>query len=434
MRHLALLVLGLVTLPAMALTNVNLYRSEIVLDQTAENADAQARIEGMKEVIVRASGDRNAIANEVVEKALRQNTQYLAQISYGQKDGEQTLRMGFSAPHIRSLLSQAQLPVWPAARANILVWLVEEKADRNIVWEHSSSMVLEQLKDQADKRGLPLTVPVGDFDDITGVAVSDLWGGFIQPVGQASQRYPVDAVLVVKAQNNTVRWTLYDQKPSTIGITRQAPLSGSNNGADAATKMINQISDYYAKKTAVVVANESSEAIKVRFTELNDAVGFFTLENELKKLSSVASLDILKIQGNQVTFNVHLLSSPEEFKQEVLRVGPIQQLESVIETAPVVAPETLESDATTTTAVSADIATIDTGSTQVAAEQVPATDLSSDTSDVTSSDTVEVIPAETILVYEWQGKPYVYVAPVKEEEAATIPDVTESDAEPIVQE
>ncbi|MFM2590619.1 DUF2066 domain-containing protein [Vibrio sp. TBV020] len=433
MRHLALLVLGLVTLPAMALTNVNLYRSEIVLDQTAENADAQARIEGMKEVIVRASGDRNAIANEVVEKALRQNTQYLAQISYGQKDGEQTLRMGFSAPHIRSLLSQAQLPVWPAARANILVWLVEETADRNIVWEHSSSMVLEQLKDQADKRGLPLTVPVGDFDDITGVAVSDLWGGFIQTVGQASQRYPVDAVLVVKAQNNTVRWTLYDQKPSTIGITRQAPLSGSNNGADAATKMINQISDYYAKKTAVVVANESSEAIKVRFTELNDAVGFFTLENELKKLSSVASLDILKIQGNQVTFNVHLLSSPEEFKQEVLRAGPIKQLESVIETAPAVAPESLESDATTTP-VSENIATTDAGSSQVVAEQVPATDLSSDTSDVTNSDTVEVIPAETILVYEWQGKPYVYVAPVNEEKAATIPDVTESDAEPIVQE
>ena len=120
MRHLALLVLGLVTLPAMALTNVDLYRSEVVLDQEAKNADSDARIEGMKEVIVRASGDRDAVANEVVKKALRQNSQYLTQISYGQLNGEQTLRMGFSAPHIRSLLSQAQLPVWPASRANML--------------------------------------------------------------------------------------------------------------------------------------------------------------------------------------------------------------------------------------------------------------------------------------------------------------------------
>ena len=286
MRHLALFILGLVALPALALTNVDLYQTEVVLDQAADNADAKARAEGMKEVIVRASGDRNAVSNEVVQKALKQSSQYVAQLSYGQVNEQQSLRMVFSAPHIRSLLSQAQLPIWPAARANLLVWLVEEgQADRNIIWEHSPSLVLDQMKQQALKRGLPLTVPVGDFDDITGVAVSDLWGGFIQPVGQASQRYPVDGVLVVKAQGNSLRWTLYDQRPASIGVTRQAPLAGSNNGIDAADKMINQISDYYAKKSAVVVASESSEAVKVRFTELNDAVSFFTLENKLKKLS-----------------------------------------------------------------------------------------------------------------------------------------------------
>jgi hypothetical protein len=404
----------------MALTNVDLYRSEVVLDQEAKNADSDARIEGMKEVIVRASGDRDAVANEVVKKALRQSSQYLTQISYGQLNEEQTLRMGFSAPHIRSLLSQAQLPVWPASRANILVWLVEEQTDRNIIWEHSPSAVLEQLKSQADKRGLPLTVPVGDFDDITGVAVSDLWGGFIQPVGAASQRYPVDAVLVVKAQGNTLRWTLYDQKPATIGVTRQAPLSGSNNGEDAAIKMVNQLSDYYAKKTAVVVANESSEAIKVRFTELSDAVGFFTLENKLKQLSSVASIDILKIQGNEVTFNVHLLSSPEEFKQEVLRAGPIKQLESVIET-PLVAI------------------------TEPALETTPESTLGEVESNMQSTDsatslepantpTAPLVPAEQILVYEWQGKPYVYVAPQIEGEMVIDPDSAESDAESVIQE
>lgn len=420
MRHLALLVLGLVTLPAMALTNVDLYRSEVVLDQEAKNADSEARIEGMKEVIVRASGDRDAVANEVVKKALRQNSQYLSQISYGQLNGEQTLRMGFSAPHIRSLLSQAQLPVWPAARANILVWLVEEQTDRNIIWEHSPSAVLEQLKSQADKRGLPLTVPVGDFDDITGVAVSDLWGGFIQPVGAASQRYPVDAVLVVKAQGNSLRWTLYDQKPATIGVTRQAPLSGSNNGEDAAVKMINQLSDYYAKKTAVVVANESSEAIKVRFTELSDAVGFFTLENKLKKLSSVASIDILKIQGNEVTFNVHLLSSPEEFKQEVLRAGPIKQLESVTET-PLVAITEPSFEATPESAqgeVESNMQSTDS-TTSLESANTP---------------TAPLVPAEQILVYEWQGKPYVYVAPKIEGEIVIDPDSAESDVESVIQE
>ncbi|CAK4068977.1 DUF2066 domain-containing protein [Vibrio sp. 16] len=398
MRHLALLALSLVGLPAMALTTVDLYRSEVILDQAVDNADAKARVEGMKEVIVKASGDRNAISNQVVQKALKQNGQYLTQISYGDLNGSQTLKMGFSAPHIRSLLSQAQLPVWPADRANLLVWLVEEgQAERNIVWEHADSSVLTQMKQEADKRGLPLTVPVGDFDDITGLSVSDLWGGFALPVGQASQRYPVDAVLVVKAQGNSVRWTLYDQKPATVGVTRQAPITGSNNGADAASKMVNQISDYYAKKSAVVVASESSETLKVRFTELNDAVGFFTLENKLKGLSSVAAIDILKIQGNQVTFNIHLLSSQAEFEQEVKRVAPVVQLENAIERE-VVPPVTVETDLSR----SEDVAVVNAELNDAEAIQP-----------VTVESLPEVAPAESILQFEWQGKPYVYTAPVE---------------------
>ncbi|AIW19565.1 DUF2066 domain-containing protein [Vibrio coralliilyticus] len=381
MRHLVLLALGLVGFPAAALTNVDLYQTEIVLDQSVENADAQARVDGMKEIIVRASGDQSAVSNQVVQKALKQNSQYLSQISYGQLDGQQTLRLGFSAPHIRSLLSQAQLPIWPAARANLLVWLVEEtQYDRNISWEHSDSPVLGQMRVEAEKRGLPLTVPVGDFDDITGVAASDLWGGFARPVGEASQRYPVDAVLVVRVQGNSLRWTLYDQKPATIGITRQAPVSGSNSGADSATKMVNQISDYYAKKSAVVVASESSETVKVRFTSLNNAVDFFTLEKQLKKLSSVAATDILKIQGNQVTFNVHLLASQAEFEQEVSRMGQVTQLENITESQPVVIDEPqIEAP---DDSVSGAQPNIDTP------VEVPA-----------------VIPSEQILTFEWLGAP-----------------------------
>lgn len=416
MRRLALLALGLVGFPAMALTNVDLYRSEVMLDQAAENADVKARMEGMKEVIVRASGDRTAVSNQVVQKALKQSGQYLTQISYGKLNGEQSLRMGFSAPHIRSLLSQAQLPVWPAARANVLVWLVEEgQADRNIVWEHGDSTRLEQMKQQADIRGLPITVPVGDFDDITGVSVSDLWGGFAMPVGQASQRYPVDAVLVVKSQGNSLRWTLYDQEPATVGVTRQAPISGSNRGDDAASKMVNQISDYYAKKSAVVVANESSESIKARFTKLDDAVGFFTLENKLKSLSSVASLDILKIQGNEVTFNVHLLSSQAEFEQEVRRVAPVAQLESVTE-QPNVVPKPMPIDPQT----DGEHIVTDSGTlVSLPIEQLPL-----------------VAPAERILLFEWQGKPYVYEAPtesevlrIDEEQESFVEGVEENDIE-----
>ena len=82
--------------------------------------------------------------------------------------------------------TQAQLPSWSPNRANILVWMVEEQGyDRNIAWEHSESSNVAALRSAAKLRGLPITIPGGDFDDVTGVNVSDLWGGFIEPIGQA---------------------------------------------------------------------------------------------------------------------------------------------------------------------------------------------------------------------------------------------------------
>ncbi|EGR1857522.1 DUF2066 domain-containing protein [Vibrio cholerae] len=322
MRYLAVLMMGLLTFPAFALTRVNLYQAEVAVDPQQSNADAAARVRGMEEVIVRATGSQDALKNDAVQKALRQSNQYITQISTQQEGAQSVMRLQFSAQHIRSLLSQAQLPFWPESRSNLLVWLVEEaNYDRNVSWEHADTPLLNQMKARARVRGLPLTVPVGDFDDVTGVQVSDLWGGFINPISVASQRYPTDAVLVVRAQGSELRWTLFDQLANTMVNQPKAPISGQASGEQAVTEMIDEISDYYARKSAVVVSSASSQSVLAQFSPLDSAQDFFVVENKLKRLSSVASLDILKVQDTQVTFNVHLLASVEEFTNEVLRMG-----------------------------------------------------------------------------------------------------------------
>ncbi len=328
MRKLALLALGMLHFPAFAYSHVDLYRSEIVLDQNESDAESAARLAGMKQVIVRASGDVDSLDNPAIQKALANSSRYLDQFSQGEQDQQPTLKMAFNGSQLRGLLSDAQVPFWPENRPDILVWLVEEnRYDRTIAWEHSDSSVLASMRKQAKVRGLPLTVPVGDFDDITGIEVSDLWGGFADPLRQASKRYQADAVLVIKEQGEQLRWTLYDQKPALIGQTRQAPLVGDASGSTAADEMVNQLSDYFAKKASVVVASESSEAIQAHFSDVDDGISFFVLENKLKALSSVASLDVLTIQANTVTFKVHLLTSPQEFEQQVNAMGLVLQLE-----------------------------------------------------------------------------------------------------------
>lgn len=410
MRYLAWLMIGLMSLPAFALTKVNLYQTEVVLDQQQDNADEAARAAGLQQVIIRASGNKDAANNSVVQKALGRTSQYLNQISYAQQGDNKVVRMGFSAPNVRSLLTQAQLPFWPQERANLLVWLVEESDyDRSITWEHSDSALLQQLRSAASQRGLPLTVPVGDFDDITGVQISDLWGGFTRPISQASQRYATDAVLVVRAQGTDLRWTLYDQQADRMVAAPKAPLNGQASGADAATQMVDELSDYYAKQSAVVVNGESSQAVLAAFKPIGGAIAFFTLEEQLQRLSSVASLDIVKIQGDEVTFKVNLLTSAAEFEQEALRIGAVGKREAppapLAVPVPEVTPQPLADDASVIDEAEIDGAAVPAQDSS--ADPITPTDIAPVLAEpavaqVPIAEPEPLLPALPVLYFSWQ--------------------------------
>ncbi|MGF1778155.1 DUF2066 domain-containing protein [Vibrio nomapromontoriensis] len=342
MRYFAWLLVGLCSLPAYALTKVDIYSTQIAVNTEEPNADEIARQQGMLEVLVRASGDASVASNSVVKKALGQSSRYISQLGYTQVDGQQALNMKFNSNQIDVLLQQAELASWPAERSNIMVWLVEDSGyDRNITWEHSNSAMATQLRIEAKKRGLPLTFPVGDFDDMTGIQSTDLWGGFVGTIGQATMRYPVDAVMVIKADGRQLRWSLYDQSPASMGKTQIAPITGGASGEQAAQSLIAQVSDYYASKNTSVVSGDSAGTITVAFNGLVNADAFFTLERALGRLASTARVDVAEIRGNNVIVRVALLGSIDSFEQEVLKLGLVNKVEVVEEVAEEV-PEAVE--------------------------------------------------------------------------------------------
>lgn len=416
MRYIALLLIGLLASPSYALTQVDIFSAEVAINAENKQPEQVARNTGMEQVLIRATGQTDVASNETIQKAMRKSSQYMSQMSFGESNDQSTLRMRFNGAQIRSLLTQAQLPYWPDTRSNILVWLVEEQNyDKNIVWEHSNSQLAAGLQANAKERGLPLTLPVGDFDDITGIATSDLWGSFVTPISKASQRYPVDAVLVIKAQSSGLRWTLYDQKPNQLTSAPKSPVSGSVSGNSATTskKLVDQISNYYASKSAVTVASESSESILTQFISLNNAQDFFQLESALKRLNSVASLDILKIQNNEVTFRIHLLSTQQEFEQEVESIRQVAKVEeSYIE--PEVSPEFETQDNSmsvgddSTDAVDAEGSETDSNVQVIKGSELSTEAELTSTSDVTLDESGEEeltvtapVHAKPSLVYEW---------------------------------
>ncbi|HHX8438725.1 TPA: DUF2066 domain-containing protein [Vibrio diabolicus] len=400
MRYLALLLIGWLSLPVYALTQVDIYRAEVVIDSEQNDGESLARQQGMQDVIVRATGSQSSLSNPVIKKALGSSARYISQLSYGQVDGKASLKMLFNSDQISSLLTQAQLPSWSLNRANILVWMVEEQGyDRNIAWEHSESSNVAALRSAAKLRGLPITIPVGDFDDVTGVNVSDLWGGFIEPIGQASQRYPADAVLVVRAQGEQIRWTLYDQSPMRIVEAQRSPRNGSASGANAIAEMVDGIADYYASKSAVVVSGKSSKALAVKVLNVTSATDFFRLENALKQLNSVAGTEIKRVQGDELTLNIHLLASQQAFEKEASSISQLMVFEDPLG----------EVDAPALTQEAEPIAPMneakDTAMVEKVQSEVPA-DIAAEAKDETQPTQpmiVEPVREQYDLIYEWRS-------------------------------
>lgn len=416
MRYLALLLIGWLSLPVYALTQVDIYRAEVAIDGEQKDGEELARQQGMQDVIVRATGSQSSLSNPVIKKAVGSSSRYISQLGYGQIDGQSSLKMLFNSGQIRSLLTQAQLPLWSPNRANILVWMVEEQGyDRAITWEHSDSTSAATLRDAAQARGLPITMPVGDFDDVTGVNVSDLWGDFVDPISQASQRYPVDAVLIVRVQGDKIRWTLYDQSPAQLSESKQSPRSGSASGTNAIPAMVGGIADYYAKKSAVVVSSKSSEAIDVKVLSVSSAMDFFELENSLTKLSSVAGAEIKRIQGNQVTLTIHLLASQQAFEQEVSSIRSLEVTEDPMAGMEEVVPAQLPEEPAQPTQLPA---------TTEEAQAAEVVDLNTETAQPEQPAVVKPAPEQYDLIYKWNAP---VRTPVEPEENSEIAPVLETD-------
>ena len=137
------------------------------------------------------------------------------------------------------------------------------------------------------------------------------------------------------------------------------------------------------------------------------------MENALKALNSVASLDILKIQNHEVTFRIHLLSTQDEFEKEVESLRSVAKVEaSYLE--PEKTPEFEAQDNTlsvgeaepqaesapqvvTPSNLSAEVKAPTTESTTDAAQEV--------TEEAESSQVIEMTrapePVKPSLVYEW---------------------------------
>lgn len=298
----------------------SLFTSEVVINTDDLGMEKAAKKEAFTEVLVRVSGQLNVDTNPEIKKAFLKMDEYITQISYGSLEGHPSLILKFDGNKLRTLLIKSNLPYWGTPRSDVLFWMVEDSlTHRQLIWEPSASPFLQDLKAQGERRGLPVIIPKGDFDDILAISIPDVWGNFVEPIAQASARYKPSGVVVVKVGEKRITWQFY---PNANKLESDFPLKGVAEGTNAqmAKQIIGDITHYYVENFAVNQAktNETVNETKVlEISHLNSAEDFFALERTLKALNSVGSLRLDSISNGKAIFSVNLLAPVHIFHNEM---------------------------------------------------------------------------------------------------------------------
>lgn len=215
------MLLMLLTNPVHADVVKNLYLAEVPVESQDRKERQEAIGKGLREVLVRVSGQYAVLTVPAIEAALKQPTRYVQRYRYQtRKIDEQTqleIRVQFDETTVNKLIRDNNLPVWGRNRPVTLVWLaVDDRKGRKLITADKQGDDRAMLEQQAKQRGMPIRLPLYDLTDRAKLGVSDVWGNFEDRIMDASVRYQTDNVLVgrvYKTYGDTWggRWTLYSE-------------------------------------------------------------------------------------------------------------------------------------------------------------------------------------------------------------------------------
>lgn len=167
--------------------------------------------DALGQVLIKNTGSTEVINHPVIRRALNNADDYVDTWSYRSVpatpggDGEEPgieINVTFFEPEVLSLLDNAEIPLWPRNRPYTLVWVAvqEELGDRQLVGSSSSEFrdVMDTLQAEAARRGLPLLLPVLDFEDRRAIGVEDVWDMNREKLLAASGRYQSESILAIR--------------------------------------------------------------------------------------------------------------------------------------------------------------------------------------------------------------------------------------------
>ncbi|MGL4475584.1 MAG: DUF2066 domain-containing protein, partial [Shewanella sp.] len=303
--------------------------NQAVVPVTDRSADARkvALADALKQVIIKNTGNPNALTNPLVQAQINDPDAILRQFGYLQIEGQLAVTASFDERRLISLLREANVPIWGKQRPLILMWLANDdqqatQEPRQLVGDESSLTIRKDFKQQGQDAGVPLLFPVLDLDDMMLVSVTDVAGGLTGNIAQASLRYGADYFAITSVLADATGWTyrlaLYKQASADETQGAIVPLLSDSGSAvtelEASQAIISKISQFLVQRYAVADNGEGTR-LQLQVGGLSNLEDMHKLQTYLQQLSVVKQITLSELKPSAAIYQISLFSNEQDFQR-----------------------------------------------------------------------------------------------------------------------
>lgn len=311
---------------ALAVRVTALYQGVLPVASQSASERNQLASTALAQVLVKVSGSNDILNNPKVKERLNSASSLMQEFSYspaGNIPGNTKpyfLQLNFDVEGVNKILRDAGAPIWGQSRPLLLVWLTYEASGHaaEMIGADAGGNISLMLKQNTDRRGIPVIFPALDVEDLAQVSVSDVSAMNVPKLMGTTKRYASDAILIGRimqdANGYNTQWKLVmgnDQWEWNIpGKTIQETLA---NVAD-------RIGDTLGGRYATVITNTVQSNITLKIVNVSEAEDFVQVMNYIKHLTPVSNVELQQITGSDMIVTVSLRGTQESF-EKALSVG-----------------------------------------------------------------------------------------------------------------
>lgn len=286
---------------------VGLYQVQLpVVSQSNESRLAVVK-EGMIQLLIKLTGDRQIANKPGLKEIIQRADYYVQEYSYSlaaPTSFQYLIKITYNRADINRVLKQNGVAFWGEVRPLMIVWMAvtNSQYETEIVGHEGSNELINKLKDQAGKYGLPLIFPVQDMAEVSQVSVNDINHMNLNVLKDVSKRYSPDAYLVAHIEpsnknyqgewelilnNEKWKWTITDKTIDSV-----------------ISNALNQVSLALVKHYVVKITNAPQLWLKLEISHISQRNDLLHLMQYLKQLTPVEQVDLLQVNGDQVEVSV----------------------------------------------------------------------------------------------------------------------------------